>query len=422
MAKSRVGREHGVLHLIVPAASIAVTLLTWYELQLEFDEVVLLVWTIVLPLAALIALILPVLRASPELRLYTFLFFIVPTALLHFFSDFVDFNEVSLLMICVAPVVSLIRVLHLSLKATLPAWNTRFWAERLPELSTLLCVGVLPVVACAEFQLLAFDDAALIFFCVFAPIALTVLNSPVLKAARDAVRPRPHPRAAPVPVGSACTPHAPLPSRMTRCRPVSLPPRTEPIPPWASRSDSQAVRSVLVAAGEGPLPDHARETLAQHYRRSHTTRPRSASSTAPHPPRPPRVSAAANLTPLATPLPRRSRNRTARFAHTHPAAKRATSMRRLARPPLPAVHPSHLTLPPHPHSAAGSAVRRLPTGDRDGRGGAALPVRHAACLLPLQDLPRQVLRLPLVGDGDPPLRLLRLGEMARGPGCRRRAA
>ena len=36
------GRQHGVLHLVVPAAIAAGTLLTWHELQLEFDEPVLL--------------------------------------------------------------------------------------------------------------------------------------------------------------------------------------------------------------------------------------------------------------------------------------------------------------------------------------------------------------------------------------------
>ena len=34
------GHQHGVLHLVVPAAIAAGTLLTWHELQLELNEVV----------------------------------------------------------------------------------------------------------------------------------------------------------------------------------------------------------------------------------------------------------------------------------------------------------------------------------------------------------------------------------------------
>ena len=106
------GHQHGVLHLVVPAAIAAGTLLTWFELHLEFNEVVLLAWTILGPLHALLALILPILGGNPELLLYLFLFFICPTALLYFFGDYVDFNDVSLLMICVAPAISFLRVLH----------------------------------------------------------------------------------------------------------------------------------------------------------------------------------------------------------------------------------------------------------------------------------------------------------------------
>ena len=40
------GHQHGVLHLVVPAAIAAGTLLTWFELHLEFNEVVLLAWAI----------------------------------------------------------------------------------------------------------------------------------------------------------------------------------------------------------------------------------------------------------------------------------------------------------------------------------------------------------------------------------------
>ena len=46
------GHQHGVLHLVVPAAIAAGTLLTWFELHLEFNEVVLLAWTILGPLHA----------------------------------------------------------------------------------------------------------------------------------------------------------------------------------------------------------------------------------------------------------------------------------------------------------------------------------------------------------------------------------
>ena len=45
------GHQHGVLHLVVPAAIAAGTLLTWFELHLEFNEVVLLAWTIFASLA-----------------------------------------------------------------------------------------------------------------------------------------------------------------------------------------------------------------------------------------------------------------------------------------------------------------------------------------------------------------------------------
>ena len=205
--------QHGILYLVVPAASVAGTLLTWYELQLEFNEVVLLLWTILGPLQALIALVLPTLgkiSRSPEARLYVFLFFVLPTAILYFLGDYLDFNEVSLLVICLAPVISFLSVLRSSLKVkvALPDWNTAFWSERLPELFTLLCVGVLPVIACAEFGLMGVDDAVLLFFCVFAPIAFAILNSPALKAAREAVSLRPHSRAT---IASADYPLAPRP-------------------------------------------------------------------------------------------------------------------------------------------------------------------------------------------------------------------
>ena len=163
--------QHGVLHLVVPAAIAAGTLLTWHELQLEIDEVVLLAWTILGPLYGLLALVLPILGGNPELQLYLFLFFVCPTALLYFCGDYVDLNDASLLMICLAPTISFLRVLHSSLKVAMPGFNGVFWAERLPEVFTLLCVGVLPVVACAEFGLMGVDDATLLFFCVFAPIA-----------------------------------------------------------------------------------------------------------------------------------------------------------------------------------------------------------------------------------------------------------
>ena len=202
------GHQHGVLHLVVPAAIAAGTLLTWHELQLELNEVVLLAWTIAGPLHALLALILPILGGNPELRLYLFLFFICPTALLYFFGDYLDFNDVSLLVICVAPAISFFRVLHSSLKVAMPDFNGAFWAERLPEVFTLLCVGVLPVVACAEFGLMGVDDATLLFFCVFAPVAFAILNSPALKAAREAVSLRPHSRAT---IASADYPLAPRP-------------------------------------------------------------------------------------------------------------------------------------------------------------------------------------------------------------------
>ena len=207
------GHQHGVLHLVVPAAIAAGTLLAWHELQLEFNEVVLLAWTIVGPLHALLALILPILGSNPELRLYLFLFFICPTALLYFFGDYLDFNDVSLLMICVAPAISFFRVLHSSLKVAMPDFNGVFWAERLPEVFTLLCVGVLPVVACAEFGLMGVDEATLLFFCVFAPVAFAILNSPALKAAREAVSSRPPPPcAAPASLGPLPPLRPPAPS------------------------------------------------------------------------------------------------------------------------------------------------------------------------------------------------------------------
>lgn len=208
------GHQHGVLHLVVPAAIAAGTLLTWFELHLEFNEVVLLAWTILGPLHALLALILPILGGNPELLLYLFLFFICPTALLYFFGDYVDFNDVSLLMICVAPAISFLRVLHSSLKVGMPDFSGGFWAERLPEIFVLLCVGVLPVVACAEFGIMGVDDATLLFFCVFAPVAFAILNSPALKAAREAVssRPPPPPCAAPASLGPLPPLRPPAPS------------------------------------------------------------------------------------------------------------------------------------------------------------------------------------------------------------------
>ena len=163
--------------LVLSAAAIGGTLAVWSELHLEFDEVVLLVWTVVLPLWAIIALILPVLRKSADLRLYLFLLVVCPAVLLYFFSGHLTMDEAVLIALCVAPVVSTVRMVQSSLKRSLPDWNYHFWAERLPELFTLLCVGVLPVAACTEFDLMALDDAALLFFCVFAPIAFAILSS-----------------------------------------------------------------------------------------------------------------------------------------------------------------------------------------------------------------------------------------------------
>ena len=200
-----VKHHHGVLHLVVPAALAAGTLLTWYGLQLEFDEVVLLAWAIFGPLHSLLSLLLPILVSNAELRLYLFLFLVCPTALVYFFGDHLDLDEAALLMISVAPAISFLRVLHASLKAAMPDFNGAFWAERLPEIFTLLCVGVLPVAACAEFGLMGVDDAALLFFCVFAPIAFAVLNSPALRAAREAVSSRPRPPPPPSPPSAAPT-------------------------------------------------------------------------------------------------------------------------------------------------------------------------------------------------------------------------
>ena len=191
--------------LVLSAASIGGTLAVWSELHLEFDEVVLLVWTVVLPLWAIIALILPVLRKSADLRLYLFLLVVCPAVLLYFFSGHLTMDEAVLIALCVAPVVSTVRMVQSSLKRSLPDWNYHFWAERLPELFTLLCVGVLPVAACTEFHLMALDDAALLFFCVFAPIAFAILNSPALKAAREAVRPPPR-TPPPAPPGAVTCP------------------------------------------------------------------------------------------------------------------------------------------------------------------------------------------------------------------------
>ena len=117
--------------LVLSAASIGGTLAVWSELHLEFDEVVLLVWTVVLPLWAIIALILPVLRKSADLRLYLFLLVVCPAVLLYFFSGHLTMDEAVLIALCVAPVVSTVRMVQSSLKRSLPDWNYHFWAERL---------------------------------------------------------------------------------------------------------------------------------------------------------------------------------------------------------------------------------------------------------------------------------------------------
>ena len=204
---------------------------------------------------------------------------------------------------------------------------------------------------------------------------------------------------------------------MTKCPHSSLPPRLSPPAP-GSRPDSQscALRSwqlaespslvmrgklflsivdalIQLAIGPPLAAPHPRRAPHRAPRRAASPRPSPRPSTPPSPPPfAPRPSA--SLPP--EPWPGRS-------ANTHAPCNRARCWR-APRGSHPATyHPS-----PLPRSAAGSAVRGLQLSAGDGRGGAALPVRPAGLLLPLQGMPGQVLRLPLVRDHAPPLRLLRL--------------
>ena len=139
------GRSKLAENVVVWAAWIVAVVLAHVEFKLEFDELVLLVWTLALPIMALINLIAPLIRESAELRIYLILFVICPGVLLYFYGNLVTFDEAVLLAVCVAPIASLLRFLRASLRQKGGGFNRDFWRERLPELFLLVSVGVLPV-------------------------------------------------------------------------------------------------------------------------------------------------------------------------------------------------------------------------------------------------------------------------------------
>lgn len=171
--------------------SIAGVLFIYEEFKLEFDELCLIVWTILLPAMALFSLVVPALRESAELRLYLVLLVIAPAAAWYFYGQYVTMDEAVLGSLCVSPVVSLVRMLRASLRRQMPAWNRDFWSERLPEVFLLMLVGVLPVAASTEFGVMEIDDSVLLFFCVFSPLAFAIHESPALRVAREALRDNP---------------------------------------------------------------------------------------------------------------------------------------------------------------------------------------------------------------------------------------
>ena len=127
--------------MVTAFAFVGITLFALTEFELEFDELVLLVWAILLPLVGFVGLIAPVIRESAEVRLYLVVMIVLPVALTYFYGSYYwPFDEAMLFALTLAPVVSLLRTLRASLKSQLPSYNRDFWKDRLPEIFLLLCV------------------------------------------------------------------------------------------------------------------------------------------------------------------------------------------------------------------------------------------------------------------------------------------
>lgn len=136
-------KGHGKLiqNMVTAFAFVGTTLFMLTEFELEFDELVLLVWAILLPLLGFIGLIAPLIRESAEVRLYLVVIIVLPIALTYFYGSYYwPFDEAMLFALTLAPIVSLIRTIRASLKSQLPSYNRDFYKERLPELFLLLCV------------------------------------------------------------------------------------------------------------------------------------------------------------------------------------------------------------------------------------------------------------------------------------------